>query len=232
MVAPLVVSACVVLPAPSLVRTDDKLALEGPPIPDGGSLLIVGRNAEHPARGGILSTSGDGLFGVFVAGCKDAVYQQDTISRLGESVYAANRTVLGPKSLADKMGNLVIPKGMDWKPPDILLPELSEAHVHYLAYVTEHVDSTIHVPLWIPLFGVAACEHTTSLEARLWEVPSGRYLGLVSTSAHSEFLILSYLVTLGFEPHTQESATEKLADELLRKLAAEEPNRTTAALSN
>ena len=220
-----VVSGCIPLPAPSIVRMDDKLALGEHPLAKEDTVLIFGHNAEPPSPPGIFSF-------YFIFGCRHAAYQQDTISRLGESVYAANRTILGPKGLADEMGYLVIPEGEDWKPPDALSRELSQAHVRYLVSVAENVDTTIHVPLYVSPYGVAACGHKTTLEARIWELPSGRFLGSVSTSATGEFVLLAYVVHFIFVPETQERATAELADELLRKLAADEPDRAAAPLSN
>jgi len=225
-----IVSGCIPLPAPSIVRTDDKLVEQ--PLAEGDRLLIFGHNAEPLPRGDAFSTSGDGLFSLFVAGCRDAAYQQDTISRLGESLYAANRGILGPKGLADEMGFPVIPEGAEWKPPEVFSRELSEARVHYLVAVGEDVDTTIHVPLWAPMLGVAACAHKTTLQARVWELPSGRFLGSISTSASGEFVALSYVVNVFFVPHTQGRATARLAEELLRKLAANEPDPAATPLSN
>src|SRR5262249_38140922 len=128
--------------------------------------------------------------------------------------------------------HLAIPEGPEWKPPDAFLQALSEAHVHYLVTVGEDVDTTVHLPLWMPMFGVAACAHKTNLEARVWEVSSGRFLGSISTTARAEFVALSYVVNVFFIPDTQGRATVKLAAELLRKIAADETRRAAAPLSN
>jgi hypothetical protein len=220
-------SGCLPLPAPSITRTDSKLVEQ--PRAEGDTILIFGRNAERPLRGRILSTSGDGLFALFVAGCRDVAYHQDTISRVGESVYEANRAILGPKGLADEMGRLVLPEGSEWKPPAAFAQELSQAHVRYLVVVDEDVDTTVHLPLWMPMFGVAACAHKTTLEARVWELPSGRFVGSISTSARGEYVVLSYVVNLFFIPDTQGRATAKLVDELVQKLADDSASRIAAA---
>jgi hypothetical protein len=101
-----------------------------------------------------------------------------------------------------------------------------------LVAVGEDVDTTIHLPLWAPMFGVAACAHKTTLEARVWEVPSGRFLGSVYTAARGEFVALSYVVNVFFVPDAQGRATAKLADEILHKLAADETDRGEMASSN
>ncbi|MBI2964437.1 MAG: hypothetical protein HYY35_11835 [Deltaproteobacteria bacterium] len=82
------------------------------------------------------------------------------------------------------------------------------------------------------MFGVAACGHETTLEARVWEVPSGTYVGSVSAAAAGEFVVLSYLVNVLFVPSTQDRATSQLVDELRRKLAAAAPQAASGESSS
>ena len=217
LVAAPIISGCIPLPAPSLARLDDHLGAAELRLASQERVLLFGRDAQAPEQGPLHN-----LAYLLVASCKDAAFQQDTIGRLRESIYAANQTLLAPKSLGDAIGPLVVPEGTEWKVPDAFSRELSEAHVRYVMYVNEDVDTMIHLPFWLPLLGVAACGQETKLNARLWEWPSGRYVGSVSTSAAGEFVALSYMVNLFFMPSTQGKATSKLADDLLRRIVVSE----------
>ena len=62
----------------------------------------------------------------------------------------------------------------------------------------------------------------------MWEVSTGRFLGSVSVSAASEYVVLSYVVNVFFIPRTQASATERLAEEIVQKLAGAATDGTAA----
>jgi hypothetical protein len=213
------VSGCIFipLPAPSLARLDDRLGVAEPRLDSQERVLLFGRDAAVLEQGPLHR-----LAYLPVAYCTDEVSQQNTIRRLRESMHAANQTLLAPESVAEGMDPLVLPEGTEWRVPDAFFRGLSEAHVRYVIYVNEDNDTMIHLPFWLPGFGVAACGQKTTLTARLWEWPSERYVGSVSTSAAGEFVALGYLVNLFFTPSTQAKATSKLADDLVRRIVVSE----------
>ena len=73
--------------------------------------------------------------------------------------------------------------GLNVKLSDIFTAKVLENHVRYLLFVNEKVETTIHVPLYFFPGGVAACGHKTILEAGIWEMPSGRFIGTLTASA-------------------------------------------------
>lgn len=117
--------------------------------------------------------------------------------------------------------------GLDLKLSDIFTAKVLENHVRYLLFVNEKVETTIHVPLYFFPGGVTACGHKTILETGIWKMPSGRFIGTLTASAESEFVVLAWLFHLVPIPETRASAVQKLAQETIEKLTGSTPDEKT-----
>ena len=88
------------------------------------------------------------------------------------------------------------------------------------------------MPLFFIPFGIAACGNTAELEATIWALPAGAPLGTITASSSGEFVGLAYLLHVVFTPCTQEEATRRLTQELIRALTglpAMDPDDAPAA---
>jgi hypothetical protein len=205
------ISGCFHLPAPSTESINDKLSV-GKPIEKGEAILICGKNALRPVRFGEP---------YFTMGCMPD-FQDDTVGQLTKYMLLLNPV---PGQLAIKTLSELQGAGPIIKFSEPILSELGiseskalQERLRYVFFVNEKVDTTIHLPLYLVPFGVAACGNHTTLEATIWEVPSGNVIGTITASSKGEFVGLAYMVHLLFIPQTQSEAGLQLTKEILKKL--------------
>lgn len=208
----IIISGCAMIPMPSHSSVDNQLPIVQP-LDKGETIVVYGvdgelpRPADHP---------------YFIFWCRTLPFNRDTIMRLTDSIQDRNPALLAAKGLREELESMLgveLPQiGLDLKLSDIFTARVAENHVRYLLFVKEKVETTIHVPLYFIPGGVAACGNKTILDAGLWELPSGKFVGTLRTSAESEFVVLAWVFHLVFVPDTQASAVQKLAQETIEKL--------------
>jgi hypothetical protein len=107
--------------------------------------------------------------------------------------------------------------------------EISEStalkeRLRYVIFVTEKIDTTLHLPLYIIPFGIAECSNKTTLDATIWEVPSGNLVGTMTVSSTGDFLGLAWVFHVVFLPDTQSKAFLLFTKEILKKLTGIAPD--------
>ncbi|WAC08513.1 MAG: hypothetical protein OS130_04780 [Thermodesulfobacteriota bacterium] len=211
------ICGCLPLPSPSIETINDKLSRVAL-IEKGETILICGNNAPCPAR------FGEPYF--TMGGMPD--FQDDTVGQVIKYMVVLNPA---PDQFDIKtLGELQEP-GPTIKFSEPVLAELSiseakakQEHLRYIIFINEKVETTIHVPLYLVPFGAAACGNQTTLEATIWEAPSGKSIGTITTSSKGEFVGLAYMAHLLFIPQTQSEAGLKLTKEILKKLTGLTPD--------
>lgn len=220
-----VVSGCAMIPVPSHLSVDNQLQI-AQPLGKEETILVYGINAEPPERT-------DNFY--FIFQCRHFAFESgwDTPTRLTDSIRNGIPGVLATKGLREELQSMLgadLPHvGIDLKLSDMFAARVLENHVRYLVFVKEKVETTIHVPLYFIPAGVAACGHKTILEAGVWEMPSGKFIGTLTASAGSEFVVLAWMFHLVFIPDTQASAVQKLAQEIMEKLIGSTPDQKTSS---
>ncbi len=208
-----IISGCAMIPVPSHSSVDNQLP-SAQPLGKGETIVVYGVDADLPKPA-------DHPY--FIFWCRSLPFKPNTIGRLTDSIRDGNPALLATKGLSKELESILgveVPHtGLDLKLSDIFTAKVVENHVHYLLFVKEKVDSTIHVPLYFIPGGVAACGNETILEAGVWEMPSGKFIGTLTASAQSEFVVLAWMGHLLFVPDTQASAVQKLAQEIMEKAA-------------
>ena len=222
-----IISGCAVISVPSHLSVDNKFPI-AQPLGKGEAIVVYGVNADPPEPT-------DNFY--FIFQCRNFAFQGskwnkwDTIARLTDSIRDGNPAILATKGSIEELKSMVdveLPQpGLDLKLSDIFAAKVLENHVRYLLFVNEKVETTIHVPLYFIPAGVAACGHKTTLEAGIWEMPSGRFIGTLTASAESEFVVLAWMFHLVLIPETQASAVQKLAQEIMEKLTGSTPDEET-----
>jgi len=217
-----IISGCAMISVPSHLNVDNKLTI-AQPLGKGETIVVDGVNADPPEPT-------DNLY--FIFQCRNFAFQQrDTITRLTDSIRDGNPAILATEGSREELKSMVgveLPQpGLDLKLSDIFTARALENHVRYLLFVNEKVETTIHVPLYFIPAGVAACGHKTILEAGVWEIPSGKFIGTLTASAESEFVVLAWMFHLVLIPETQASAVQKLAQEIMEKLTGSTPDEKT-----
>lgn len=86
--------------------------------------------------------------------------------------------------------------------------------VRYVFRATMNNDKSIHLPLWVPFFGVVAGRKRSSWTATVWGLPTGEYLGDIEVVSEGEVILVQYIVGVFVEPETEQSATKQLAQEI------------------
>ncbi|GEM_PF-1907117 len=217
----IIISGCAEIPVPSHLSVDNTLRISQP-LGKEEAILVDGMNAEPPEPT-------ENLY--FIFQCRHFAFkgpQWDTIGRLSDSIRDGNPAILTTRGWSEELKSILggdQPQfGLDLELSDNFRAKITEPQVRYLLFVKEQVETTIHVPLYFIPFGVAACGHKTSLEAGIWEMPSGRFLGTLTASAKSEFVVLAWMFHLMFIPETQARAVEKLAQEITEKLTGLRPD--------
>lgn len=213
-----IIFGCAMIPVPSHSRVDNQLPIARP-LDKGDTIVVYGIDADLPK-------SADHPYLIF--NCKSLPFNSNTITRLTDSIPNGKPTILATKGLSEEMESMLggeLPHiGLDLKLSDIFTAKVAENHVRYLLFVKEKVEATIHVPLYFIPVGVAACGNKTILEAGVWEMPSGKFIGTLTASAESEFVVLAWFFHLVFVPDTQASAVQKLAQEIIEKVTGSTPD--------
>ena len=210
-------SACIPLPAPSTETIKDNLSL-AKPIEKGESILVHSRSAERPK-----------YFGepYFSMGCM-LDYQVNALDQLTKYLLKLNPV---PGQFAIKSEEEL--KGesptIKFSEPAYDMIEISESmalkeRLRYVIFVTEKIDTTLHLPLYIIPFGIAECSNETTLDATVWEVPSGNLIGTMTISSKGDFLGLAWIFHVVFLPDTQSKALLLLTQEILKKLTGLAPD--------
>jgi len=173
-----------VFPAAVSSSTREESLQIAQPLGKGETIVVYEVNADPPEPTGNF---------YFICQCRNFAFQgskwnnRDTIARLTDSIQDGNPTILATKGSREELKSRVgveLPQpGLDVKLSDIFTAKVLEDHVRYLLFVNEKVETTIHVPLYFFSGGVAACGHKTILEAGIWEMPSGRFIGTLTASA-------------------------------------------------
>lgn len=216
-----IISGCAMIPVPSHSSVDNKLPI-AQPLGKGETIVVYGVDADLKPAG----------HPYFIFSCRSLPFIPNTITRLTDSIRNDNPAILATNGLSKELESMLgaqLPQiGLDLKLSDIFTAKVLENHVRYLFFVKEKVDTTIHVPLYFIPVGVAACGNETILEAGIWEFPSGKFIGTLTASAKSEFVVLAWFFHLVFVPEIQASAVQKLAQEIMEKLIGSTPDEKTS----
>lgn len=216
-----IISGCAAIAVPSHLSVDNTLQL-AQPLGQGETIVVDGINAKAPEPT-------ENLY--FIFQCRHFAFegpQWDTIARLTDSIRVGNPAILATRGLSEELKSMLgvdQPQfGLDLELSDNFRARISMDQVRYLLFVKEQVETTIHVPLYFIPGGVAACGHKTILEAGIWEMSSGRFIGTLTTSAESEFVVLAWMFHLMFIPETRARAVEKLAQEINERMTGSVPD--------
>ena len=213
-------AGCIVIPSPSHETVSNKLT-SIQPLQDGDTILIYGRDGLSPAH----------CFDPYFIMC-GMDYRPGTISHLTKNILLWNPVPgrFAIAQLAELQGPGPVVQSMNWGLSELQLSQTLAAskHLRYVIFVKEKIKESIHVPLYIVPFGIAACGNTTVLEATLWELPSGVPRGTLTASSKGEFVGLAYMLHLIFVPGTQDKAARILSLELLRELTGQTPHESVS----
>lgn len=212
------ICGCIPLPAPSTQAIDVKL----PPIvplASGETILVHGTNAARPHYRAEP---------YFTMGCM-LDYEGDTVGQISNYLLKLNpvpghfaiRTV---EELQGEGPTLVFSEPIltDVKISAVLA---AETRLRYIIFIRERIDNTLHFPIYIVPLGISACRNEAVLVATIWDVPSGKLLGTITTSSKGEFVGLAYLFHVLFLPQTQSWALLELTQELLKKITGQEVDK-------
>jgi hypothetical protein len=184
-------------------------------------MLIFGENAVPPDRNAAVD--------YFTAGCQGA-FHRNTVGELAKTILKVNPqpgcfTVRYVKET--KKGPA--PDRAEARPDSILArldltkEVVSRDHLRYALHVKESFEASIHAPLYVSPFGVASCSNKTVLEAGVWNLPDERFLGSFTVTAEGEYTVAAYIFHVIVFPDTQKDALEKLAQEIVVRLAGLQP---------
>jgi len=217
-------AGCVHVPVSSDVVVNDKLQV-APPLEPGDVLLVYGENAAPPEQNDAVT--------YFTAGCQGA-FHRNTLGELVKTILkvnpqpgrfavrhvkeaqkedAADRTETRSDSILRRL--------------DLSKAVVSRDRLRYAVHVKETFEASVHMPLYVSPFGVASCSNKTVLESRVWDLPAERFLGSFTVTAEGEFTVVAYLLHLVVSPDTQKDAMEKLAWEIVARLAGLKPPEST-----
>ena len=211
---------CVHVPVSSNIVVNDKLQ-EAPPLEPGDVLLVYGENAAPPEQNAAVT--------YFTAGCQGA-FHGNTLGELAKTILKVNPqpgrfAVRYAKKLQKEEGAVPSAEGPGSVPalPDLSQDKFSAGRPRYAIHVREQFEANVHVPLYVSPFGVASCSNKTVLEARVWDLPAERYLGSLSVTAEGEYTVAAYLFHVVVSPDTQRDAAERMAREIVERLAGLKP---------
>jgi len=212
-------AGCVHVPVSSDIVVNDSLQA-APPLEPGDVLLVYGENAVPPEQNAAVT--------YFTAGCQGG-FHRNTVGGLARLILKANpqpgrfavRVVKGPKAEAGtgrpEAGAGTMPAFPD-RPQDA-----SSERLRYAVHVKESVEAAVHMPLYVSPFGVASCSNKTVLEARVWDLSARKPLGSFSVTAEGEYTVAAYVFHVIVSPDTQRDAAERLAREIVARLAGLKP---------
>jgi hypothetical protein len=189
------------------------------PLEWGDVLVVYGENATVPEQS---------LTDYFTAGCL-ASFHKNTISNLIKTTLKMNPQ---PGRFAVKhLKDLDKDGGSDCAAADdsiLCRLNLSKTkvlldHLRFVIHVKENFEADVHLPLYVPPFGVASCSNKTVLEANVWELPKEEFIGSLTVSAEGEFTVMAYMLHLVVFRDTQEDATSRLAREIIERFIGLKP---------
>ncbi len=207
----LLFAGCAHVPVESDIKINDKLQ-SAPPLEPGDVILVFGENAVPPERNAAVD--------YFTAGCQ-GVFHRNTIGGLVKTILKINpqpgrfavRYVKETKEdHASILARLNLTKEM-----------VPRDHLRYAVHVKESFEAGIHAPLYVSPFGVASCSNKTVLQAGVWNLPDERFLGSFTVTAEGEYTVAAYIFHVIVFPDTQQDAAERLAWEIVARLAGLQP---------
>ncbi len=207
-------AGCVHVPVSSDIVVADRLEAASPLEP-GDVLLVYGENATAPEP----SVVGD----YFTAGCRGA-FHKNTVGGLVRMILKANpQPGRFAVRYADELQKGAAPGTM----PDI--SDLRRGHGERLRYalrLKENFEAVTRVPLYVSPFGVASCSNKTVLEARVWDLPAQKSIGSFAVTAVGEYTVAAWVLHVVVVPDTQLDAAERMAREIIERLAGLKPLET------
>lgn len=213
-------AGCVHVPVSSNLVVADNLQATAPLEP-GDVLLVYGENAAPPEQNAAAA--------YFTAGCQGG-FHRNTVGGLARLILKANpqpgrfavRVVKGPQEEAGA-GRPEAETATTPAFPDFRKDAAPAGRLRYAVHVKESVEAAVHVPLYVSPFGVASCSNKTVLEARVWDLPERKSLGSFSVAAEGEYTVAAYVFHVIVSPDTQRDAAERLAREIVARLAGLQP---------
>lgn len=213
-------SGCVHVPVSSDIVVNDQLEAVSPLEP-GDVMVVYGENAVPPEQNAAVT--------YFTAGCQGA-FHGNTLGELAKTILKVNPqpgrfAVRYAKDLHKESGTDQSTGGSGAMPgfPNLPHDRVSADRLRYGVHVKEIFEAAVHVPLYVSPFGVASCNNKTVLEARVWDLPAERFLGSFTVTAEGEFTVVAYMLHMVVSPDTQKDAMEKLAREIVARLAGLNP---------
>lgn len=213
-------AGCVHVPVSSDIVVADNLQAAAPLEP-GDVLLVYGQNATPPEPNAAVT--------YFTAGCQGG-FHRNTVGGLARLILKANpqpgrfavRVVKGPQEEAGT-GRPEAEAGTMPAFPDFRQDVAPAERLRYAVHVKESFEAAVHIPLYAPPFGVASCSNKTVLEARVWDLPARKPIGSFSVTAEGKYTAAGYILTVIVSPDTQWDAAERLAREIVARLAGLQP---------
>ena len=211
-------SGCIHVPMSSEIIVNDKLRMIQP-MERGDVLVVYGENATVPERS---------IPDYFTASCL-ASFHGNTIGNLIKTILKMNPQ---PGRFAVKhLNDLEKDEGSGCAAIDgsiLCRLNLSKTkalldHLRFVIRIKEKFEADVHLPLYVPPFGVASCSNKTVLEANVWELPKEEFIGSLTVSAEGEFTVLAYMLHLVVSRDTQEDATNRLAREIIERFVGLKP---------
>jgi hypothetical protein len=182
---------------------------------------VYGENAVPPEQNAAVT--------YFTAGCQGS-FHRNTIGGLARLILKANpqpgrfavRVVKGPQNEAG-IGRPAAEAGTPPALPDFRQDAAPAERLRYAVHVKENFEAAVHMPLYVSPFGVASCSNKTVLEARVWDLPAQKPLGSFSVTAEGEYTVAAWVLHVIVAPDTQQDAAERLAQEIVSRLAGLKP---------
>ena len=215
---------CAHVPVASDIVVNDKLQA-APPLDPGDVILVYGENAAPPQQNAAVT--------YFTAGCQ-GVFHGNTLGELVRTVlkvnpqpgrFAVRYVKEAQKDAAADRTEARIDSIL--RQLDLTKAVVSRDHLRYAVHVKENFEATVHAPLYVSPFGLALCSNKTVLEAGVWDLPAERFLGSFTVQAEGEYTVVAYIMHLVVFPDTQKDAMEKLAREIVARLAGLKPLDST-----
>jgi hypothetical protein len=213
-------AGCVHVPVSSDIVVDDRLGAV-PPLEPGDVMVVYGENAAPPEQNAAVT--------YFTAGCRGA-FHGNTLGELAKTILKVNPqpgrfAVRYTKDLRKESGADPSTAGSGAMPrfPNHPQDRDSADRLRYAVHVKESFEAAVHVPLYVSPFGVASCSNRTVLEARVWDLPAERFLGSFTVTAEGEYTVVAYMLHMVVSPDTQKDAMEKLARQIVTRLAGLKP---------
>lgn len=213
-------AGCVHVPVSSDIVVADKLVATSPLEP-GDVLLVYGENAAPPEQNAAVT--------YFTAGCQGG-FHRNTVGGLARLILKANpqpgrfavRVVKGLQKEAGT-GRPAAEAGTPPAFPDFQQGAAPAERLRYAVRVKESFEAAVHMPLYVSPFGIASCSNKTVLEARVWDLPAQKSIGSFTVTAEGQYTVAAWVLHVVVAPDTQQDAAERLAQEIVTRLAGLKP---------